>query len=94
MKKVKTKSGIELQVDERIVEDARLVRMLAKMSRYEKDPVTAVQALDNLLDFIFGSEDKTLVFMNAVAEKHDGICKAEHMINELTEVLEAVKGKN
>ena len=93
MIKGKTKSGIEFELDERIKDDARLMHLLVRMQK-AKEPVDTAEAMNNLLALIFGSDEGTFAFMNEVAVKHDGVCSAENMLVELTEMLEALNAKN
>ena len=93
MVKGKTNSGIAFELDERIKDDARLTHLLVKMHD-TTEPMEANKAVYQLLSLIFGSDDNTYAFMNEVANKHDGICSAKVMLDELTEMFEAIKAKN
>ena len=93
MVKGKTKSGIAFELDERIKDDARLTHLLVKMHE-AKEPMEAGKTTNQLLSLIFGSDDNTYAFMSEVAAKHDGVCSSEVMLEELTEMFEAIKAKN
>lgn len=89
----KTKSGIAFTLDERIKDDARLMHLLVKMQQ-TKEPLEMGKSMNQLLALIFGSDDGTYAFMSEVADKHDGICSTTYMLEELTEMLDAIKAKN
>lgn len=93
MVKVKTKSGISFEVDERIKDDARLMYLLVKMQN-SADPMEACKAMNKLLALIFGNDDAAFAFMEEVANKHEGFCNSTVMIDELSEIFEAIKAKN
>ena len=93
MVKGKTKSGIAFELDERIKDDARLTHLLVKMQK-SKEALEIGESMNRLLALIFGSDDGTYAFMSEVADKHNGICSASVMLEELTEMLAAIKAKN
>lgn len=93
MVKGKTKSGIAFELDERIKDDARLTYLLVKMQQ-SKETLEIGKSMNQLLALIFGSDDGTYAFMSEVADKHNGICSASVMLEELTEMLAAIKAKN
>lgn len=84
----KTKSGIQFTVDERILKDMRFARLFADL-RKEK----TTQAAFALIDFIFGGKDNSNIFMDAVAEKNDGVCDEATLTKELNEILTALNAK-
>lgn len=88
-----TKSGIKFQLDTKIKDDARLIFLLTK-SQKETDPVEAGKDIMSLLSLIFGSDENVLVFMNEVADKHDGVCNAKSMLSEIQEMFDKLKAKN
>jgi len=94
MVKGKTKSGIAFQLDERIKDDARLMHLLVKMQEPMEDAMLAGKLMNQLLALVFGSDDGVFAFMNEVAEKHNGVCSTQAMLEELTEMFDAIKAKN
>ena len=90
----KTKSGIAFTLDERIKDDARLMHLLVKLQQTKDQPLEMGKSMNQLLALIFGSDDGTYAFMNEVADKHDGVCSASVMLEELNEMLDAIKAKN
>lgn len=93
MIKGKTKSGIKFQLDERIKDDARLLFLVTRAQNTD-DPMTMSKAMMDLLTLVFGSEDNVLAFMNEVAAKNKGLCNSEKMLNELSDMFEAINAKN
>lgn len=94
MVKGTTKSGIKFQIDERVRNDMRLLRLFTKMQDPEISPEEASKTVMRVIDFIFGGEEGTDAFMDAVAEANGGICEAETLKNELSEIFNACKLKN
>lgn len=90
----KTKSGIEFSIDERIKDDARLIRYLVKIQNKKLSENDKMQAVFDMIDFIFGSGDGADVFMAAVAEHHDGICSVDALVGELREIFTLINAKN
>ena len=96
MVKGTTKSGIAFELDERIKDDARLTYLLVKIQKTAESAslMDTGRAMNELLDLIFGSDENTFMFMNEVADKHDGVCSTAVMLEELTEMLDALNAKN
>ena len=93
MVKGKTKSGIKFQINEAIKDDARLLYMLVQLRSEEVSTEDKGKIVFDLLTLVFG-RDGIMPFMNAVAEKHDGVCTTEAMVTELNEILESINAKN
>ena len=95
MVKGKTKSGIKFQIDERIKDDARFLFYLNKLNKCTAEDIQELSGyVMGMIELIFGSGEGTITFMDAVAEKHDGVCNVKTMFAEITEMLEATKLKN
>lgn len=90
----KTKSGIKYSVDEKVKDDVRLTYMISEIQRHADEPLKSMQAMGSLLGLLFQTEDNVLIFMNEVASRHDGVCSAQAMLDELNEIFEAIKAKN
>lgn len=88
MIKGKTNSGIKFEIDERILKDMRFARLYANV----KTQKTANAAF-KLIDFIFGGEANSEAFMDAVAQKNDGLCDEATLSKELNEILNALSAK-
>ena len=93
MVKGKTKSGIKFQINEAVKDDARLLYMLVQLQKDTVTPETKGEVMFEMLTLIFGT-DGLMPFMNAVAEKHDGVCSTEAMLTELNEILDSINAKN
>lgn len=88
----KTKSGIKFSINENIKDDARLLYYLTK-AQTSNEPTEQSNAVFSLLKLIFGSEESLVVFMDAVASTHEGICNTTIMMSEITEMFEAINLK-
>jgi hypothetical protein len=91
--KGKTKSGIKFEINEAIRDDARLLYMLVQIQREDIPMEQKGKVVFDMLTLIFGA-DGILPFMDAVAEKHDGVCSTDAMLAELNEILESINAKN
>ena len=94
MVKGTTKSGIKFQIDDRIKEDTRFLLYHVKVQDPEIDPMEQARALMKIFELVFGSDEGVFKFMDAVANAHDGICGADELMAEWSEMLEAIKAKN
>ncbi len=88
MKEGKTHSGIQFAIDERILKDMRFARLYANVKTKK-----TTYDLFKFIDFIFGGEQNAEVFLNAVAEKNNGLCDEATLSKELNEILEALSAK-
>lgn len=89
-----TKSGIGFKIDNRIKDDVRLLYVMTKVQNPKTTPEEASELIMKLLSIIFGGDEGSLTFMNAVADVNNGVCDTTVMIKELKEILEACKLKN
>ena len=94
MVKGKTKSGIKFSLDERIKDDARLLFILVQIQSDKVSVERKGALVFDLLNIIFGNEDKVMEFMDEVASKHDGFCSNEILMAELNDIFEALGAKN
>ena len=94
MVKGKTKSGIKFQIDERIKDDARFLYYLAKAQDKETDLSEQSNAVVGVLKLVFGTDEGVIQFMNAVAAVNNGVCEVKTMLDELTEMFDAINAKN
>lgn len=94
MVKGKTKSGIKFSLDERIKDDARLLFLIVQIQSDKVSVERKGALVFDLLNIIFGNEDKVMEFMDEVASKHDGFCSNEILMAELNDIFEALGAKN
>lgn len=92
MVKGKTKSGINFKINEKVKDDPRLLLVMQDLQ--SDDQALQVKSLKRLLCLLFGGEDGMYSFMDAVASVHDGICEPTALVEELTEIVESLNGKN
>ena len=92
--KGKTRSGIAFFIDRRIKQDARFLLYLSRLQNKDADISTQSKALIDVLELFFGSEANLQTFLNEVAAKHDGVADVKSMIEELSDILEALDVKN
>lgn len=90
----KTKSGIKFSLDERIKDDARLLFLIVQIQSDKVSVERKGALVFDLLNIIFGNEDKVMEFMDEVASKHDGFCSNEILMAELNDIFEALGAKN
>lgn len=96
MVKGETGSGIQFSIDERIKDDARLLYLMTKLQSKEvkEDQAAASDCVFKVFKLIFGTDEKLIEFMNAVAAANDGVCSVERLIEELLDMFEALNVKN
>ena len=94
MVKGKTKSGIKFSLDERIKDDARLLFLIVQIQSDKVSVERKGALVFDLLNIIFGNEDKVMEFMDEVASKHDGFCSNEILMAELNDIFETLGAKN
>ena len=92
--KGKTKSGIKFQMDDRIKDDARFLYYLSKAQDTEAELTEQSKAVMGILKLVFGSDEGVISFMDAVAATNDGICNVKTMLDEFTEMFDAINAKN
>jgi hypothetical protein len=89
-----TKSGIAYTVDTRVRSDSRFLHLMVRIQNKKISDFERAEALFSLLGLLFGGDDGLMVFENEVANHHDGVCATETLMNEFTEILEAINAKN
>jgi len=94
--KGQTKSGIQFQLDDNIKDDARFIFIMSRLQTDEmrENPHEALKVLRSLFNLIFGTDEATMTFMDAVATAHGGICSVKNLISEINEMFEAINAKN
>ena len=90
--KGKTTSGISFTIDSRIKDDVRLLYYLTKAKKEDVSSIDKADAVMSMLGLIFG--DNLEVFINEVAKRHDGVADVSSLIQEITEIFDAINVKN
>ena len=93
MVKGKTKSGIKFQMDERVKDDARVLYYMTALQKEGVSPMEVSKHIMDLLSLIFGEQEGVLAFMNEVANANGGVCDVKTMLQELTNIFEAIGAK-
>ena len=90
--KGKTKSGISFTIDSRVKDDVRLLYYLTKAKKEDVPSIDKADAVMSMLGLIFG--DNLEIFINEVAKRHDGVADVSSLIQEITEIFDAINLKN
>ena len=90
----KTKSGIKFTIDKRVKDDTRLLFYLSQLQDKSKTEMEQNSLLFQLLGLIFGSNDGLAAFLNEVAAHHDGVADPQNVLEELSDIFDALKIKN
>ena len=87
MAKVKAKAGkLTVEFDDRIVNDARFIRHLARLQSDRTPDVERAFAFNELCDLLFGGEAVDMI-MDELAQANDGVCTMEDFNEWLTKAL-------
>lgn len=86
--KIKTKSGFKFELDERVLNDYRLVRAIARADD-KNNPHNVLGGLVDLVSLIFRKDEQRL--MEHIAEKNDGFVDQERIKEEIADVFSQVK---
>lgn len=89
-----TRSGLKFKISALVKDDTRVMYLLTRMQKQSLDVMLKNQALFDLLEVVFGSGDDFYTFMNEVAYRHDGVADPQSLMDEITDIFEAVKLKN
>ena len=83
----KTKTGFKFKVDERVLDDWRLV---ANIELAESDNLTdKVKGTTALVSLLAGANEQKL--MDHIAKKNDGFIPTKAIINELADIITTTK---
>ena len=85
---IKTSSGFEVRVSERILKDWRVVKALAKVTT-GSDEATTVYAMSDVLALILGKDEERL-YKHIMALDDEGIVSSENVMNEAKEIIGAI----
>lgn len=83
----KTKSGFKFSIDERILDDWRVIEAIALSE--SKDASEQVQGARKLVDLILGEEKQNL--FDFLSKKNDGFIPATAMVQSIAEIIEVSK---
>lgn len=86
--KIKTKSGFKTDLDERIIDDWRFMKAIAKADNMDK-PSDALAGTVELVSMVFGENEEAL--MEHIASKNDGFVPQEKIKEEVLNVIEQVR---
>lgn len=90
--KGQTSSGLKFTIDSRVKDDVRLLYYLTKAKKDDAPSMEKAEAVMSMLGIIFG--DQLEIFINEVAIRHNGVADANSLMNELTEIFDAINLKN
>lgn len=88
--KVTTTTGFICEVDERVLDDYRLVDSLRKLNN--SDEMTMIEGLTTIVDLILGKEKERL--FQHIMSYSDGFVNKNAMDSETREIVQALKLKN
>lgn len=91
--KKKTASGFEFEVDDNVLDDMRLIDMLAALMDDDTPEFQKVVAMPKLLTFILGAEQKTALY-KMIANENGGRVPVEKVSAALGEILTAQNAGN
>lgn len=84
----KTKSGFEFQIDERLINDQRLLRLIVKSE--SEDASEKVIATEKLYTFLLGEKGYDDLIEH-VMKNNDGFCPADVIGKEFLEIMNSAK---
>ena len=81
--KVTTKTGFQCEVNEKILNDYRFVKAIAKTK--SKDPLISASALFDLVDLLIGDDTELIEHCTV-----DGIADTGKVSEEITDIIEQI----
>ncbi|MCR5236464.1 MAG: hypothetical protein K6E34_04580 [Lachnospiraceae bacterium] len=85
----KTPSGFKYKLDERALDDWRLVDSLAKINRNKGNLMGQFDAVSEICDLLLGDSKDSL--MEHIQKKNDGFIPADIVEKELTDIIKSAK---
>lgn len=82
-----TKSGFKFNVDERIIEDWRLVEAIGMAE--SEDPSEQIQGTREVANLLLGKDKQALI--EFIKKKNDGYVPSKEMVSVIAEIINAVK---
>lgn len=89
-----TRSGIKYKIDKNVVEDTRTLSLVRRIRKLKDDKEQVIDAIMDLFEFMFGSEEAFWIFQTEIAAHHNGVCTATALMDELNDIFDACKIKN
>lgn len=86
-----TSSGFEFEVDERCLNDWRLIKAISKSD--SKDQVDRLHAIATMINMLLGDEGEEKL-VDFIAKNNDGYVPSEKMYAIVKEVFDEVKNIN
>jgi hypothetical protein len=86
--KITTKSGFKFDLDERILEDWRVISAMKKADDRDK-PEDMIEGITDLVSLIFGKDEDRLV--DFIAERNEGYVPVDYLKDELLSVFTRAK---
>lgn len=83
----KTKSGFKFKIDEKLMDDWRLLKYIALSE--SSDPSDQLRGASNLVSLLLGDQEPAL--MEFIAKKNKGYVPATAVTETMTEILTSVK---
>ena len=83
----KTKSGFKFKIDERLMDDWRLLKFIALTE--STDPSEQLRGASNLVTLLLGDQEPAL--MDFIAKKNKGFIPATAVTGVITEILTTIK---
>lgn len=85
---VKTKSGFKCEIDDRVLEDYRLLEAIA-LTADSNNQTSVIRGTTKTVDLLFGDRKQEL--FDHIAKKNDGYVPSTAVTTELTEIMESIK---
>lgn len=86
--KISTKTGFKFELDERIIDDWRVVKAMGRADNTD-DPTEMLAGTIELVGLIFGKDEERLV--THIMKKNDGYAPMEALKDELLSVFDKAK---
>ena len=83
----KTKNGFKYSIDERVMDDWRLLKYIALSE--SSDPSEQIKGASSLVTLLLGDQEP--VMMDFIAKKNKGFVPASAVTEMITEILTSVK---
>lgn len=83
----KTKNGFKFSIDERVMEDWRLLQYIALSE--STDPSEQIKGASRLVTLLLGDQEPAM--MEFIAKKNEGYVPATAVTDMITEILTSVK---
>ena len=83
----KTSTGFEFSVDERINDDWRIIDAIVDSE--SEDASVKLKATKTLVDLVLGKDKERMI--KHIADNNDGVCPSDAVLNEVTEIFNAIK---